>query len=312
MTDLKNLGPLQVTEGMWARRIRLHQAWFRYAVLAIDTFGILPPPSGAPCGSSLPQSHAQRGANFIDAQSFADFIKRRREGWGVEPLRCMTVMTSSQTLTFNIFSGLLRQPEWFCRTLRYLGLAASKLLSGSFEPGPLQLGVNLGHRTHIDFLIEVELDDGSRRVVAWEVKLTDRFVSRRSNTLGPKYAALDERLGILKGGALSATPESLQLLRIYLLAAGVSQSKGYSQPPLLYVLHHELDTKTGRLTMDCVRHFRSPKAVRTLALNQFLKAMRDTACSDDEAMLAGTLERRYTNLDESAHLWHELEDARRR
>jgi hypothetical protein len=161
-----DLGPIPRSDPPFMRRVRIHQAWYRYHGLGIDTYGNLAN-SGKPCGSVLPPEHASRGANFVNDVARATYELRRAAGWGVDPVRCTSYMTSSQTLTFNAFSGVVQRPVPAARLVSAL-LGRNDFLrleAAEFEYSAVSSPYWIGDRTFVDLLLRFRRTDGGRVMV---------------------------------------------------------------------------------------------------------------------------------------------------
>ncbi|MEV8150522.1 hypothetical protein AB0O52_20560 [Arthrobacter sp. NPDC080073] len=228
------------------RRVRSHQAWYRLLVLELEQFGFLAG-SGAQCGSVLADADADRGLNFISASALMSYEERRTSGWGVDPIRCTKYLTSSQTLTFNMISDAVQQPERAALLFGQL-LGRSDLVrleSADFEFTGFQTPYWLGDRTFVDMLLRFRRQDGGLQVVAVETKLADRFSTRRTDAMGGlTYQRLSDGLRIWRD--LAASLESnltRQLTRCHALAQSVQLLDGGAadEPASLLVLLHPND-----------------------------------------------------------------------
>jgi hypothetical protein len=172
------------------------------------------------------------------------------------------------------------------------------------EAGPLQLGVNLGHRTHLDALVHVALEDGSEQAIAWEVKLTDRYVSRRQNALGRRYEELNSRVDLFCDVDVGTSPEALQLLRLISVAAAYSEvAMARFRPPVLLVLHHDLDPHAHRHTRALQRVLTQSGLCGTLSLSSAIQIMKATEPVDQVDDTCQVLWDRYSNLSASEEFW---------
>lgn len=174
------------------RRVRVHQAWYRANVLGLSRYGSLAG-SQDPCGSVLADEDAQRWLNFLGPSASDTYAARRAAGWGVDPVRCMKYLTSSQTLTFNMLAEISLRPEAAARLMNTVleRTDLAWLESADFEFSGTGTPYSLGDRTYIDLLLRFRRTDGGLLVVAIETKLADRFSTRRTEAMGgPRYRQL--------------------------------------------------------------------------------------------------------------------------
>ncbi|MBP2269234.1 hypothetical protein J3A64_004774 [Pseudarthrobacter sp. PvP004] len=296
------------------RRVRAHQAWYRVHVLGREMFGRLTG-SGSLCGSVLADADACEGLNFTSSDALASYEERRAKGWGVDPVRCTSYMTSSQTLTFNMLSDLQRHPDAAARLFGRL-LGRSDLLtveSVDFEFSGVQSPYWLGDRTFIDALFRFRRQDGGLQVVAVETKLADRFSTRRTDAMGGlSYQRLSDGLQIWRD--LAASLESnvtRQLTRCHALAQSVQLLDGAAadESASLLVLLHPKDV-SGRSQAE--------KYLAGLVEGEAAAVTWDVYLSDAEATgalprsLTDALGVRYVDLSLSEEAWVAVEDSRRR
>lgn len=206
------------------RRTRVHQAWYRSEVLGITGYGVLAG-SGAPCGSVLPVGAVQRNLNFTDPEALNRYLDRRTRGWGVDPIRCTSYMTSSQTLSFNMFAGALTERRASARLFNQL-LRRSDLfevVSSDFEFAAQGTPFGLGDKTLVDVMLRFRTRTGHIQVVAVETKLADRFSTRRTRATGEHaYQRLARQSSLWPDFAAAvADNRTRQLTRCHALAQSV-------------------------------------------------------------------------------------------
>lgn len=225
------------------RRVRVHQAWYRACVLGLARFGSL---SGSKdlCGSVLADEDAERWLNFLGPSAYATYAARRAVGWGVDPVRCTKYLTSSQTLTFNMLSEVVRRPNASAKLFgAMLGRAdLAWLESADFEFSAVDSPYWLGDRTFVDLLLRFRRIDGGLQVVAVETKLADRFSTRRTGGMrGIHYQQLAERHPIWRDFQQSLDNNATrQMTRCHALAQSVQVVDGGCQDEnaaLLMLLH---------------------------------------------------------------------------
>jgi PD-(D/E)XK nuclease superfamily len=167
------------------RRVRVHQAWYRANVLGLARYGSLAVSKDL-CGTVLVDEDAERWLNFVGPSAVTTYAARREVGWGVDPVRCTKYLTSSQTLTFNMLSEVVRHPKASARLFNAM-LGRDDLAwleSADFEFSGVDTPYWLGDRTFIDLLLRFRRTDGGLQVVAVETKLADRFSTRRTAGMG--------------------------------------------------------------------------------------------------------------------------------
>ena len=119
LVTLEDLGPQLPGERGFPKRMRLHQSWWRSAVLGLSTWGQLPR-QGRRLGSLLSAADGAAGYNFLAEDARRLYETRRLKGWGVEPDRCTKNLMSSQTLTFNMLGTIAHDHAWGIRSLGLL------------------------------------------------------------------------------------------------------------------------------------------------------------------------------------------------
>ena len=237
------LGPLIRNEPVLSRRIRCHQAWYRFAVLGLDTYGTTAPPRSQPLGSILAEDDARAGRNFLSSASRDLFERRRLDGWGVDYGRCSAHMTSSQAMTFNLFGPLARHPHWLLRAFRKI-LARDDL--ARLIDLRLEFGGNanpMGDKTLVDAMLVFQTEAGKPHVCVVEAKLADRFNSRHVPIwLNPRYEAVLDQ-GLWRADALDLQDRALnQLLRCHAVGVSVlADLAADASPAQLVVVHHPED-----------------------------------------------------------------------
>lgn len=253
------LGPQNPGDGPLLRRVRLHQSWYRAAILGLPRWGTTKGHSPRQLGSVLTDQDAAAGLNFGSPAAVDLYNTRHAAGWGIHP-RCSTYMTSSQALTLNLF-GLLSQHEtWLLACLNtWLGRSdLSHVESLELEFAPARRSLHLNDQTRIDALVVVSGGCGTE-VVAVEVKYADRFNSRLVNISTPSYHKLARRSGLWPEPSQVLSNRRLnQLVRIHALATSHGLAIDVGVPASLLVLAHELDTTAGTVVDEYKRCVAGP------------------------------------------------------
>ena len=300
---LRALGPLEVAEGPFSRRIRFHQAWFRSEVLGLARFGRLPAPSDRPLGSVLHLEDAHCGANFVTKNALKLFLSRSLKGWGVAQTQCSTVMTSSQALSANLFGTLLSNPIWARRALSIaLDLDVKALLDWWWELPSRSVTDIGGDKTVVDAVLLLETKHGAQLFV-FEVKLADRYISRVVQLRG-RYEELVDEAGVWKLDALDRVGRGTnQMFRVHAVGVAASRQLKLARHPAVVLLAHPGDTKASSVVTSYQTAVRTPHDAKLLDLGWLLQSMYVTAESDGAVSSAQTLLRRYTDLQASDALW---------
>lgn len=306
--DLAALGPVAFNESRLASRVRFHQAWYRAAVLHIDSFGSARTGSAEiPRGSILPGAEAADGRNFTSAEARAVYLQRRSQGWGLDPVRCTANLTSSQALTLNLFGPLLHDREWFGEVLtRILSVHVLEVLDAHLEHAPARPSQALGDRTMLDLWLLVRRSDGHTLSVAFEVKYSDRFNSRHLTVWeNPRYRELADRRPHRAWDWDSPITRSRtvnQLLRCHALAMLFGEAAGASSEHLV-VIHHPSDTEAPIVTREYASTVPNDR-VSHIDLDVFLTAMTRSAKDDEQRSQTDALRVRYVAHELSNALWN--------
>lgn len=298
-------GVFPASEAAWRSRLRFHAAWFRKTVLAVDT-------CGSTCDESryanyLPVALAARGANFVSDEAWSRYMKRRTEGWGVEPERCTSNLLSSQALTLNLFGTLAEHPAWHARVVdRVLGWGAGEISDTRIEYAPPYPSQHLGDKTRIDALVTWTGATG-RRLLAIEVKLADRYVSRVLDVCGSRrYQDLWSRS--LRWETVTNAPRMNQFFRIHGLAESISTAEGCTtdeRSPHFVLIHHDSDPQAREVFTEYQTSLKPDhkSSATAITLSAFIGAMAETATGPHHARVADMLHLRYVALAESESEW---------
>lgn len=302
--DLEALGPALTGESKFPARVRFHQAWYRASVLGISEFGLLP--SGRALGSVLDPRSAKAGKNFVSKDAFEFLRWRRTQGWGVDERRSMSVMTSSQTLTFNVFGTLNAEPGWAARALTdLLGLRIDTPRT-RVEVADISL---LRQRTIVDAVTEASAGTGALGLIGWEVKLCDRY-SSRAPSLGQPYADLVHHSSIWRPGSHERVSRRTNaLFRSHALVEAARLRRGLPKTHLPFVLlRHPDDVHASNVIREYRSLLRRDSAVLDCRLDDLIRAMGDAARSTRQADTARTMCLRYVDHGKSEHMWRKVVD----
>lgn len=304
---LRELGPIRMSEPRLSRRIRVHQAWYRYVVLEEPEFGTTRPPGSRPLGSILSPKAAATFRNLVGPEAIDAYQQRRSLGWGVDPVRTLGYLTSSQALTINLFGALKANFTW-CRDVINLAFTAQPTIQvihdveiEYFSRFPSQ---DLGDRTTVDVLIRGE-SRGQPVTIAVETKLGDRFNSREV-PLGSAYRAVQH---LWKNPTDAGTRDVSQLARAHALAEhqSLKAGPGDSFGGRVLLVHHTDDVTAQSIALAYKRNVTDATSVRVSDIDSFLSLMSISAPDASANQLVSTLRRRYVDMSESETLWQEFQ-----
>lgn len=295
-------GPQRPAEPKLLRRVRAHQSWYRVEVLGFSEWGVTAPPSESEMGSVLTASDAKSGANFESPAALEAYRKRRRQGWGVEPYRCERYMTSSQTMTFNVFAPVAAAPAWLMRSLDVLGYGRPV---GDFR---IEYRPSLRRRKWLDKTVIDAFVPTSKGGLVVETKLADQFSKRGTTRMaGDFYEQLNGETGLWRTATEFEAGAADQLARVHGAGSAVA-----GRAADLLVVHHGLDTATPR-KMEAYRELlTNPARLRALPLDAVLDVLQDTASNAGQRETVEKLRTRYTDMPLSRSIFEELEANRPR
>jgi hypothetical protein len=297
----------RLSEGAHSRRARFHQSWYRAARLGVKTWGQTP--SGRPIGSILPPTAAEAGLNFVTPAARDLFRARRKQGWGVDPVRMTNHMTSSQTLLVNLLGPLGSCSSWLRNVLQLVveRLDIAEVIRWDIEFAPPARSRYLGDMTRLDAFFRVRTSRGIEGIVL-ELKYTDRFSSRRLDLVGNnRYAELQSSCG-LWADHLDAfeDQESGQLLRCHALGTRVLQvDERTSNPATLLLISHPDDVAAPVVLERYRNHLVDSTQAVHVGLDRVLGAALSSAPTAAAADLVRELQLRYLGHSESQPLWLE-------
>ncbi|MFX1822060.1 hypothetical protein PV768_19965 [Pseudarthrobacter sp. CC4] len=278
--------------------------------MGIEGYGILESRSPKPLGSVLPEREAKEGRNFVGNLAHVEYLARRKQGWGVDPVRCLQYLTSSQTLTINLLASLKANPTWLLACFSKL-LHRDDLLTVracAIEYAPASPAALLGDRTRVDTLIEFETEAGILAVVV-EVKYTDRMNSRkiaihrneRYIELGVSTSLWTDQEGVLNSTTMN------RLARCHALGmAYARQSQGSKYESALVVVHHAADLAATSILDEYGESLDNPSGLAGFQLSDFVSAMASTAPSAAALKICDELRVRYASESVSESLWQEF------
>ncbi|WP_157227322.1 PGN_0703 family putative restriction endonuclease [Nocardia asiatica] len=308
LVEPQNIGPVFFPESRLSTRIRFHQAWYRAGILGIERFGCMPAANGqVPKGSVLPPAAALEGKNFTSAEAFDWYTNRRAQGWGVDPIRCTAVMTSSQALTFNAFAPLRHCDRWFRVVLSNIfDIDVKKIHRCEIEFAPSRPSLALGDKTRLDLWLLIATSSGSLSACI-EVKYADRFSSR----FLPVWKNDRYRDLTLRGNCNSWDLDSPQirsrrinqLVRCHALTSFLGTSYECKNSARVAVIHHPDDA----IALDIVDEYRSvvrqQSSIKSMDIKRLFEVMMDNSSSEEQRREVSTLACRYVQFDLSDPSW---------
>ncbi|MEV4838621.1 hypothetical protein AB0K05_29250 [Nonomuraea sp. NPDC049486] len=305
-TELQHIGPQRPGESGFAARARFHQSWYRYYVLGLRDYGVTSHhTANRPLGCILTSDDAAEGYNFLSDAAKKLYSDRRKQGWGIDPVRTTSNMTSSQALTLNILGPLQADTQWATRVFAALlgeNLDTVDQLLVEYDP-PDKLNLT-GDRTIIDGWITGKVG-GSYVSAVIEVKYIDRFSSRYIDiTTRPQYRQLADSTGswdldvdLAKNRAIN------QLVRCHGIGIAMTLRDQHESMPKLLIFHHPEDPRTGTIVHLYKKLLRDPEACIPISLDTLFNLMRRLALYEEQRQLAATLTSRYISHGLSEEAW---------
>jgi hypothetical protein len=235
-------GPQRASDNPFTARMRLHQSWYREAVLQLPA-GKGPLASSTEIrGSMLRPEDAERGSNFLTPEIHRVVRERLREGGrNVERFRLLHNMLSSQPMCFNLFGPLVHDLELATQVFQAVPeLEVDRVLAVKLEFAPVPTEEYLADGTSFDAYVEYAHRDGSLAFVGIETKLTDGFSRKVCDKLAYRRWMQGPRAPWRPGAASSvANVEHNQLWRDHLLAIAMRDhsAQRYGHGALMLVRH---------------------------------------------------------------------------
>jgi hypothetical protein len=272
------LGPQHGRDAPFARRMRLHQSWYRAHVLSLEC-GTGPTASSERAfGNMLTRTDGDAGANFLTPEIFRVAQRRLAENRGaVEPYRLKHNMLSSQPMCFNLFGPLVDDLSLATRLVRaHWGKNIAHVTRVVVEWAPTPKREHLDDKTAFDAFIEVEFQDGRMGFIGIETKLTEPFSKQRSDK--PSYRRWMTPDGPWRDDVSDRVAEVAhnQLWRNHLLAEAVLRHPASPyQEGHLAVVYHPLDERCTSTIASYQTLLREPKAVEDLPLDRLVAAWQE-------------------------------------
>jgi hypothetical protein len=300
---VKDLGPQPKTGGAFMRRMRLHQSWYRAAVLDLPCGTGPQRESTRPLGNMLPSGDGEAGRNFLTSEIFAVVKQRLEENPDrVERFRVLHNMLSSQPMCFNLFAPLARDTALATELARALwGHQVSVVTRVVVEWAPEPAAEYLEDSTSFDAFVEYELTGGGLGFAGIETKLTEPFSQRLYD--GPAYRRWMSADSPWREDAFDKVAQVVhnQLWRNHLLVWALLRRPGspYREGRVV-VVRHPCDEACARTVDDYRGLLRDEATFQDLPLHALLRSWMPAA--RENAWLL-EFERRYLDLTGSQHHW---------
>ena len=294
--DRMGIGPPVRSDQAFKRRMRLHQSWYRHAVLRAP-YGTGSGRAARHYGSMLDAASAEQGLNFLSPRIHAVAKDRLAAGGGVvDADRLLRNMLSSQPMCFNLFGELAHDPALATTLARALwGLHVRKVTKVRFEWAPTPEAEYLDDRTAFDAIIEYQASDGRPGFIGIETKLTEPFSEvEYYDEKYRRWMTRDAPWRADAGDAVSLVRHN-QLWRDHLLAWSLLShpSSEYGHGRLVVVFHPE-DGGTSDVIEGYRRLLRDDATLEALDLGAVMSAWRPYAGD-----WLAEFERRYVDLSGS-------------
>lgn len=302
-----DLGPQYTDDDPFTARMRLHQSWYRAAVLELD-YGVGPrAESTSRYGSMLRHEEGELGRNFLTPEIFAVASRRESEfSRGIDRHRLLCNLLSSQPMCFNLFVpigegmpgaatlvGALLDRDDVIRVVRVV-----------IEHAPAPVKEYLGDRTSFDAFIEYQRADGGLYFAGIETKLTEPFSARRYPLAErPRYQRWMGQDGAPWRQDRLAELDDIghnQLFRDHLLATAVAErDRARYAGGSLVLVRHSADAKCARAVATYRACLHDPNAFADRTLDDLVRRWKPLVRGTLSESWLAAFERRFVNLEES-------------
>ncbi|MHB0879178.1 MAG: PGN_0703 family putative restriction endonuclease, partial [Anaerolineae bacterium] len=312
--DHVGLGPQYAGDTPFQARMRLHQSWYRSAVLRLP-YGTGPTKeSGAFYGNMLTAEDGERGANFLTPLIFQVVRRRLAEpGAGVEPFRLKHNMLSSQVMCFNLFAPLAGDLQMATRLLSVAFPGVVKqVLEVRLEYAPEPSREYLNDRTSFDAFVAYRRPDGLDAFLGIETKLADPFSPASYDTPAyRKWTERDDSPWLPTANEAVAAPVCNQLWRDHLLAVAMQRHprSPYEHGRLLLV-NHPADAE-GAAAVEGYRALLRPDqdSFAVITLDRLVDVWSGVMKAAEGRAWLAAFRQRYLDLDASELAWQESRPA---
>jgi hypothetical protein len=220
------IGPLPRSESQFKSRMRFHQAWWRVAVLLMDS-GLYPGKPDERIGSMLPYTD-DLSQNFLSESAFAAYLATKSEraeyaAGMFNEQRLLNNLLSSQPLCFNFFGPLKLDKQFASAVLRAWIPEIAEVTDVWFEHAPKENYTR--DNSAFDVAFRYSTMDGKKALFGIECKYTDSFSAKEYDT--DTYQALfnERRTSFIKDYPEYTRSRYNQLFRNQLIAEALL-SKG--------------------------------------------------------------------------------------
>lgn len=167
--------------GSWVARMRLHQSWYRAAVLGLPHGPGPGPDSPSHFGNFLTVADGATGRNFVDSRAWDAYLARR-DGPNVDTDRAERNLLTSQAMCFNLFGPLVADAGLATQLVEALDLPGGVRevtdVRVEFAPGPKSEYLENG--SSFDAFVAYVDGGGKRAFLGVETKLTEPFTQSGS------------------------------------------------------------------------------------------------------------------------------------
>lgn len=292
--------------------MRLHQSWYRAAVLALP-YGPGPRLSSRNSyGNFLTEADGRQGANFVDPRAWRRYLARRG-GPNLDADRAERNMLTSQTMCFNLFGPLAEDPDLATRLVGALDIpgGVDRVTEVRVEWAPTPRSDYLGNGSSFDAFIAYVDGAGELAFLGVETKLTESFTQAiSSNAVAEgRCAALTQRedsLWLPSAWPTRTDPRWRQLWQNHLL---VDALRRHPDAPKgrrgrLALVRHPGDAECAATAADYAATLVDREATFIdLPLDRLVSVWEEAAVADADRRWLAEMDRRYVDLSGSERLW---------
>ena len=292
------------SDDRFTARMRLHQSWWRSAILGLLAGTGPTQDSARVLGNMLRPEDGEAGANYLTDQIHALAVERAA-GSGVDAFRCHHNLLSSQPMCFNLFGPLCGEKPNAALVDALVAETVDQVLPTTrieWEAGGL-----LGDKTSFDAFIGYRTSDGARRFLGIETKLTEPF--SQSDEDPSRYAEAFDRYRSTWASGVTlervANKRWFQLFRNHLLVQALADqgAEDHGQGRVA-VVYYPVDT----LAVGAVQEYRNllaepEQSFVDLRLDRLLGRWASVVANAEEVRWHHDLVVRYLALGLSVEAW---------
>lgn len=228
---LKLLGNIPVDKDSFIKKFRIHQGWWRTAVL-LEPEGPHPIIPASTVCNTVTLTDENRTCNYLTHEAVKalvceiDHRKQNKCSGIIQEPRIWNNLLSSQPLAFNFWGPLKYSPKLANQLLPYLISDFIELADIRFEWSPQPKEEFTNDNSAFDVMIEYRNKDNAKSILGLECKYTDKLNSKEYTT--EKYREIfDASRTIFKSEyPYYLQPQFNQLFRNQLIAASFIQKCG--------------------------------------------------------------------------------------